>query len=109
MLIDFIILIVTFGCAFIVIGYENEARRNGWSVGEWLSGDTAFIKIFSVVTIIIPLGVSFSKYEWWTPIAVVLAGIVFGFIASQILKSLVQILAVIGAVAGWVLCLVYVL
>ncbi len=109
MFINFIILAITFGCGFIIVGYEVEARRNGWSIGQWMSGDASFMKIFAFITMVTSLGISFSLYEWWTPFVVFFAGFIFGFIASQILKSLVQVLAVVGAIVGWVLCLVYVL
>ena len=45
MFINFIILAITFGCGFIIVGYEVEARRNGWSIGQWMSGDASFMKI----------------------------------------------------------------
>jgi len=109
MIIDLLILIMAFGCGFILIGYEDRARMKGWPVGEWLSGGAPPMKILSVITMLISLGLSFYLYSWWTPLVVFLLGFIFGFIATQLLKSLVQFVAVIGTIIGWVLCLVYVL
>jgi len=109
MIIDLLILIMAFGCGFILIGYEDHARMKGWPVGEWLSGGAPPMKILSVITMLISLGLSFYLYSWWTPLVVFLLGFIFGFIATQLLKSLVQFVAVIGTIIGWVLCLVYVL
>jgi hypothetical protein len=100
---------MTFGCAFILIGYEDHAKMKGWPVGEWLSGDAPFMKTLSAITMLISLGGSFYLYSWWTPIIVFVSGFIFGFIATQVLKSLVQFVAVIGTILGWVLCLVYIL
>ena len=108
MVIDLIILIMAFGCGFILIGYEDHARLKRWPVGEWLSGDAPFIKILSVITMLLSLGLSFYIYSWWIPFVVFILGFIFGFIATQLLKSLVQFVAVIGTVIGWVLRLVYV-
>lgn len=109
MIIDLIILTVAFGSSFILIGYEDHARMKGWPVGEWLSGGAPFMKVLAIITMIISLGVSFYIYKWWTPFVVFIAGFIFGFIATQLLRSLVQFVAVIGTILGWVLCLVYVL
>ena len=108
-IIDFVILVVTFGSAFILIGYEDHARMKGWPVGAWLAGDAPFLKILSVVTMLIALGVSFYLYRWWSPFIVLGLGFLFGFIATQLLKYRVQLVAVLGTVVGWVLCLTYVL
>jgi hypothetical protein len=109
MIADLMILFMAFGCGFILIGYENHARIKGWPVGEWLSGDAPFMKVLSVITMLISLGLSFYLYSWWTPLLVFILGFIFGFIATQLLKSFVQFVAITGTVVGWVLCLVYVL
>ena len=109
MIIDLIILTITFGCSFILIGYEDHARIKGWPVGQMLSGAVSPMKVFSIITMLISLGLSFYIYSWWIPIIVFILSVVFGFVATQLLKSLVQFVAVTGVAVGWVLCLVYVL
>ena len=96
---------MAFGCGFILIGYEDHAQMKGWPFGEWpfgewLSGDAPFMKILSVVTMLILLGLSFYLYSWWTPFLVFILGFIFRFIATQLLKSLVQFVVVIGTVVG---------
>lgn len=100
---------ITFGSAFVIVGYEDHARVRGWPVGAWLSGDAPFLKIFSFVTMLIALGTSFYVYRWWSPFVVFVLGFSFGFVSSQMLKYRVQLVALLGAVVGWVLCLTYVL
>ena len=103
MITDLIILIIAFGSSFILIGYEDHARMNGWTVGEWLSGAASPMKILSVITMLTSLGIAFDLYSWWTPIVVFIAGFIFGFAATQLLKSLVQFVAIIGTIVGLVL------
>ena len=109
LLIDFIILSVAFGSAFVIIGYEDHARVKGWPLGSWLAGDAPFLKILAIVTMLTALGIAFYVYKWWSPLIVFVLGFVFGFFATGILKSRVQLFAIIGAVIGWFLCLTYVL
>ena len=108
-IIDFIILVITFGCSFVLIGYEDNARMEGWPVGAWLTGDAPFLKLLAFGTMFIALCISFYLYSWWSPLIIFILGFLFGFIATQILKSKVQFVAVVGTVVGWVLCLTYVL
>jgi hypothetical protein len=77
----------------------------GWPVGEWLSGDAPFMKISSVTTMLLSLGLSFYIYSWRAPLLAFVLCFILGFIATQLLKSLVQFVAVIGTIIGWVLCL----
>ena len=107
--IDFIILVITFGCSFILIGYEDDAKIRGWPVVAWLSGDAPFLKLLAFVTVLLTLGVPFYLYSWWSPFVVLIVGFLFGFTSTQILKSKVQFVAILGTVVGWVLCLTYVL
>ena len=65
---------MAFGCGFMFIGYEDHARMKGWPFGECLSGDAPFMKILSVVTMLILLGLSFYLYSWWTPFLVFILG-----------------------------------
>ncbi len=108
-IIDYFILVVTFGSAFILIGYEDHARMKGWPVGAWLAGDAPVLKILSVITMLTALGISFYLYRWWSLFIVFGLGFLFGFIATQLLKYRVKLVAVLGTVVGWVLCIIYVL
>lgn len=106
--LKYAVLAVTFGSGFIAIGYDIQARSRGWPVGEWLSGDAPVMKIVAFVTMVGTLGISFVVFRWWSPIVVFGLGVAFGFFATQLLKSKVQVLAILGTVVGWVLCLFYV-
>ena len=108
-IVDFAILAITFGSAFILIGYEEEAINKGWPVGMWLSGDASWLKVLAFLAMIGTLGLSFYIYFWWSPVIVFGLGFLFGFIATQLLKQNVQFIAVLGTVVGWVICLIYVL
>jgi hypothetical protein len=109
MLVDFTILIIAFGSSFLIMGYEQHARMRGWPVGAWLSGDAPPLKFFGFLTMLLSLGVSFYVYPWWSPITVLILGVSFGFIASELLRQWVQFLAIFGSILGWILCLTVVL
>ena len=108
-IIDYLILAFTFGSAFVIVGYEDEARERGWPVGSWLSGDAPPLKIIAILNMLLAIGLSFYIYKWWSPLVVLAVGFIYGFLASMILRYRVQFLALVGTVVGFVLCLVYVL
>jgi hypothetical protein len=67
------------------------------------------MKILSLVCGLSTLIISFVRFHWWTPILVVVVGIFLGFVASAVLKSMVQLLAIVGLLLGFVLCPLWVL
>ncbi len=107
-IIDFAIMSVTFGSAFVVGGYEQYAAVRGWPASGRLSGGS-LLKLYSLAMLFVTLGISFYAYSWWSPLAVLFLGFTYGFLFLQILKHRMQVVAALGAVIGGVLCLVYVL
>lgn len=108
MIVSVIILTIAFGSAFVLIGYEHHARMNGWPVGQWLSGDASFLKILSVITMLLSLILAFMRIAWWGPIFIFILGFIFGFASTQLLKYNVQFIAVFGTVIGWLLSILLV-
>ncbi len=108
-IIDFIIMSVTFGSGMVIGGYDDFARAKGWPVAERLSGGRSLLKIVSLLALFIALGVSFYAYRWWSPLIVLVCGFIYGFLSLVLLKQRVQALAALGVVAGLVLCFAYVL
>jgi hypothetical protein len=109
LILKYLVLVLTFGSGFVVVGYEDHAEMKGWPVGSWLSGDTSLMKLLSVVCMLSAIVISFMVFSWWSPLVVILAGICVGFLASQLLKSWVQLPAIVGVAAGFVLCPLWVL
>ena len=109
-IIDFIILSVTFGCAFQLHCYESLASMKGWPVGSLLrKSEGSIVGIFATGTILISLGIAFYLYNWWSPFAVIILGLLFMLLTQAILKERIQIMALAGAVIGLVLCPAYIL
>lgn len=106
--LDYLLLAVGFGSAFVAIGYEERARLEGWPVGEWLSGNH-FMKPLALVTIPLTLGIAFYEYEWWSPIAVFVFGSTFGMASYKLLGSRIQDLVIAGTFVGivtfWIIIL----
>jgi hypothetical protein len=107
-IIDFIILSVTFGSAFVFVGYEDYARARGLPLGERFAG-ASLLKIVSLLMLIVSLGISFYVYRWWSPFIVLVLGFTFGFLSLLLLKQRMQVIAALGSVIGGLLCLTYVL
>lgn len=107
LLLKHFVLIVTFGCAFVALGYEDDARRRGWPVGALLSGDAPLMKILALAALLASLAVSFYAFRWWTCLITAVLGFVLGLAATQILRARVQLLAIAGTVAGLILSLTY--
>jgi hypothetical protein len=108
LILKHLVLVATFGCAFLAVGYEDDARRRGWPVGTLLSGNAPWLKILAVIALLVSLAVSFYAFYWWTPLITAVLGFVFGLIATLTMGPKVQLLAIVGTILGWVLCLVYV-
>lgn len=107
-LLKYLVLIATFGSAFIAVGYEDDARKRGWPVGSLLSGSATWLKILAFIALLLTLGLGFHLFHWWTPLVVAVAGFLFGLIATQLMGAKVQFVAIAGTVLGWILCLTYV-
>lgn len=99
MLIDAMVLVVTFGSAFVIVGYEIQARHHGWPVGEWLSGDATPLKIWAFLALIATPVVALLQH-WWLAVVVVIAGFFYGFSITTVLRYRAQIASVIGLVVG---------
>lgn len=110
--VDMIILSMAFGSAFGIHSYESLAsmqggRSKGWPIGSWLTNTgsgNSNLGLFATATIFLSLGISFYLYSWWSPIVVVILGIIFETLCALILKARVQIILVLGTFAGFILC-----
>jgi len=98
---SYLILTATFSFAFIILGYEQHARMNGWSVGELFSfgGTFHLISGFIAASVLVE---AFYLFSWWSPIAVLAGGFVAGLILSNVFKQNVQPISLIGTVVGWI-------
>lgn len=100
----YFILTITFSFSFIIVGYEDHARMKGWTTGgAMVSGGT--IHITSGLISLSVLIQSFYMLNWWSPFVILVGGFVTGFMLSNIFKSYIQIIASIGMLLGWVLCI----
>lgn len=108
--IDFIILSITFGCAFQLHCYESLASMKGWPVGSLLRKSSgSLVGSFATGTILISLGIALYLYSWWSPFVVIILGFLFMFLTQVILRERIQIMALVGAVIGFILCPAYIL
>jgi hypothetical protein len=108
-LLKYAVLIATFGSGFILVGYEDHARMRGWPVGALLAGDAPPMKLLAFACMLVSVIVAFFSFSWWSPLVVIGIGFVAAFAISEVLKSWVQFLAMAGAVAGFILSLLWVL
>lgn len=100
---------MTFGSGVILIGYEDHARMRGWPVGTLLAGDAFFMKHLAVGCMLSAVAISFFAFHWWSPLVIIALGFCFGLLASEMLKSWVQLPAMLGAIIGFILCPLWVL
>ena len=57
---------------------------------------------------LIAIAVALTIYAWWFPFVIFILETIYGFLASQLLRHRVQILAIAGMLAGWVFWPVYI-
>ena len=91
----------------IYAGYAAQ-RRQGWPVGAWLSQGSLFL-IVPTVCWFWALYIAFVRFYWWSPIVVTLLAFLFAAIALPLFKWRAQIIAFVGLVGGFALCLAWVL
>ena len=93
----FAALTCTFGQ--ILVSYESYARARNWPVGDAMSsswatflGGAAYAVVIKVLVVV----------AWWAPFVLALAAALFAFVLCQLLRSWVQIVALVGTSVGLV-------
>lgn len=104
-----LVLTITFGSSFTVMGYEDHASTKDWPVVAWLSGYGQWVRILSLVGLVGSGVIAFLIAQWWIAAMVLLAGFLLSVSGISLLKWRVQIIAVIGIIAGSLLSVTYVL
>jgi len=96
-----LIIVLGFTFGLITTSYEDYALARRWPVGEWLSG-TGKIKILGFMVLIGSVISSFVITPWWFVFITIGLGFSIGFTLSNILKSGVQFIAIIGSIACFI-------
>ena len=104
-----LVLTITFGSSYTMMGYEDHASTKDWPVVAWLSGYAQWVRLFSLVGLVGSGVIAFLIAQWWVADMVLLAGLLLSVSGVFLLKWRVQIIAVIGIVVGSLLSLTYVL
>ncbi|KAF3977718.1 MAG: hypothetical protein HFP77_05415 [Methylococcales symbiont of Iophon sp. n. MRB-2018] len=107
-MIGYIIFICSMAMAVICISYDSMARAKGWSVGEILSKDASLPKIAAFITALWVLGKSFMTFYWWSPILILVAGWILGFVLTMMLRKNVQFIGILGIFPALVLTILYI-
>ena len=103
------LLAATFAFSFIILAYEDYADHRGWPVGEWLRSKTSLIRIWGVMGLLAAPVAALFIFPLWTVIIVPLAGFFSGYVATRLLKTHIQIVAVVALPLCWVVDILYVL
>ena len=103
------LLLLTFGFALAMNGYEFYADTKGWPVGKMYRDGTSILRIFAFLALIGAPIVALVVLPWWMVIVVVVGGFLTGLLVVQTLKAASQIVAPVGLVACWVADILYVL
>ena len=106
-IIDYLVLSLTFGSAFLFLGYWEHAEVQDWQVPRWSADKMLFIKVLALITMLLSVGIGLYLYHWWSPFVIFILGSIYGFLATQLLGYRVVYLAITGIVAGWLLSPVY--
>ena len=98
MTLFFLVVVVT--CVQIIVAYETYARGRGLPVGTLFIGDASILKIISILVGIVALLGSFFLYRWYSPILILVISFTTGPILTNIFRDKVQIISVLGMIAG---------
>lgn len=88
--------------AWVILSYSGYARRKGWPVGGMFAADTSMIKIASFIGL--PGAAIAAAYlaAWWSAIIVIAVGFFVALLLTNILRSYVQPVSILGLVVCWV-------
>lgn len=96
----FLTLIFAFG--FIVVTYDQFAISRGWKIEPWMRGNS-FLKLSGVFSIFMAPALAFLVLLWWTPVVVIVGGLVSFYVLMNLLKQHVQIAAATGLTISWLI------
>ena len=104
-----LVLTITFGSSYTIMGYKDHASTKDWPVVAWLAGYGQLVRILSLVGLVGSGVIAFLIAQWWIAAMVLLAGFLLSVSGISLLKWHVQIIAVVGIIAGSLLSVTYVL
>ena len=89
--------------AWTILAYDSYAERKGWPVGEMFAADTSTIKIASFIGL--PGAAIAAAYlaVWWSSIIVIVVGFLVALILTNILRSYIQPVSIVGLALCWVM------
>ena len=99
----------TFACAAVVFAYRDYALQKGWPAGSWALLDTPWVKVLAAIAMLGAPVLGLVEGNWWLALVVPVGGFFVGLLAMNLLRSLVQPIAIAGLVIGWFSSLVWLL
>ncbi len=99
----------TFACASVVFAYRDYALQKGWPAGSWALLDTPWVKVLAAIAMLGAPVLGLVEGNWWLALVVPVGGFFVGLLAMNLLRSLVQPIAIAGLVIGWFSSLVWLL
>ena len=105
MQIDIPTLVFTLAATFawVIIGYHYYAKGKGWWVSKLFISDTSPIKLFAYLALPGAAVSSGFLSVWWSPVFVIVVGLILAFILTNIFRSFIQDIATLGVIVCWVL------
>ncbi len=89
--------------AWIIVAYAYYAKNRGWWISNMFISDTSMVKLIAYIAL--PCSAFASAYLgiWWEAIIVIILGLIVALLLTNLLRSFVQYIAVIGIITCWVL------
>lgn len=95
------VLVIAGAGAFTIMGYEEHANTQGWTVGLWFIGKTGdVLRLLSFLVLITALWKAWYLFNWWVALLIAVGTFVLAFLASQLLGPRVQPVALVAMVLG---------
>ena len=101
------VVTTAFTCGMLLISYEHLGDARAWPVARFLRG-SGWLHALGIVEVIAAITASFAVLPWWWIFVTVVGGTAIGFVLSEIFRGWVQVIAIVGAVACFVLAPAYV-
>jgi hypothetical protein len=96
-----LVLAGTFSCACIILAYRDYALWNRWPIGRWDLSDNSWVKFLAFVLMFGRPLIGLFIGPWWLVFVVPVIGFFVALVATNLLKNLIQPVAIGGLLVGW--------
>ena len=108
MIIGLSIYTLTAACSWICLAYRGFAKNSNWPVIKPLQEDFSWPKLLAFASMAWACLRSIQTIGLWAPFVILIFGFFVAFIATFLMRSRIQVVAIAGLIAGSIGTILYI-